>query len=254
MSQPATARVRSPHARPSGRHAAPVGPRRISGPVRRVAGSPGVAAPARRTTTAFDRIAALPDHRIVDSLLRSSAWIWVIGIALGGIVAMQVSLLKLNAGIGRAVESAATLERQNASLETSVARLSSGQRIEEAATQDGMVTPASGKVEYVRPRPGADARWAVSRMQAPSAAAAELMANHGVEPGSLIAPAATATQGVAPTAAAPATTTPAPAPVEAATPAATTAPTTTTTTPPATAPTTTAPPAAPTTVATNQGG
>jgi hypothetical protein len=61
----------------------------------------GAVAPAvaeRRTTTAFDRIRALPDHRLVDGLLRSQAWIWVIGIALGGIVFMQVHLLKLNAG------------------------------------------------------------------------------------------------------------------------------------------------------------
>ena len=48
-------------------------------------------------------VRALPDHRLLDTLLRSRAWIWLLGIALGGIVFMQVSLLGMNAGIGRAV-------------------------------------------------------------------------------------------------------------------------------------------------------
>jgi hypothetical protein len=248
MSQSATARARSPHARPSARRAAPAGPRRVSGPVRRVATAGGAAAaPSRRTTSAFDRIAALPDHRIVDSLLRSSAWIWVIGIALGGIVAMQVSLLKLNAGIGRAVEATTTLERQNATLETSVARLSSGQRIQDSTASSGMVMPASGSVAYVKVRPGTDARWAAARMQAPSPAAAALMANHGIVPGSLMAPAADPAAAPAPAATTTTTTTPAPvAPVAPATTAAAPAPTTTAPAPATTtAPTTAAVPVTP---------
>ena len=36
---------------------------------------------------------------------------------LGGIVAMQVSLLRLNSGISRAVQTQSTLERQNATLQ-----------------------------------------------------------------------------------------------------------------------------------------
>jgi cell division protein FtsL len=135
-----------------------------------------------------------------------------------GIVAMQVSLLKLNSGIGRAVETTATLERQNSDMEAQIARLASGERIRAAADRHGMVTPAAGAVHYLHVRNGGDAARAARRMRAPSAAARELMANAGVVPGSLIvapptttttaAPAATAT----PTAAAPAVT-PAPTPV-----------------------------------------
>ena len=44
------------------------------------------------------RVRALPEHRVVDRLLRSRLWIWALGALLGGIVAMQVSLLKLNSG------------------------------------------------------------------------------------------------------------------------------------------------------------
>lgn len=205
MSHSASVRARTAPGRSPGRAVrspAPPGPRRVSGPVRRplpaAAGSVGArpAGRARRNTSPFDRIRALPDHRLIDGLLRSQAWIWVIGIALGGIVAMQVSLLKLNSGIGRAVESSATLERQNAALELSVARLSSGQRLERTAVKAGMIMPAAGTVRYVRPRPDIDPRWAAMRMLAPTPAARLLMANGGVVPSS--PPATPALSDVAP--------------------------------------------------------
>ena len=47
---------------------------------------------------------------------------------LGGIVAMQVSLLRLNTGISRAVQTQETLERQNATLQAAIAELTSGER------------------------------------------------------------------------------------------------------------------------------
>src|SRR5918999_4848329 len=127
----------------------PIHPRRVSGPLRPLPAGP----PARRGSTGvFERLRALPEHRVVDRLLRGRVWIWLIGVLLGGIVAMQVSLLKLNAGIGRAVTTAGTLERQNADLEADIARLSSGERLRSAALEDGMVTPLPGGVEYVTAR------------------------------------------------------------------------------------------------------
>ena len=66
-------------------------------------------------------LSRLPDHRVVDRLLRSRACIWVIGLMLGGIVAMQVSLLRLNAGISRAVQTQSTLELQNPALQAAIA-------------------------------------------------------------------------------------------------------------------------------------
>ena len=56
---------------------------------------------------------------------------------LGGIVAMQVSLLKLNSGISRAVETSATLERQNGALEADIARLGATERVRSAAARPG---------------------------------------------------------------------------------------------------------------------
>ena len=165
---------------------------------------------------------------MVDRLLRGRAWIWLIGIMLGGIVAMQVSLLKLNSGISHSVEAAGTLERVNADLETEVARLSSGERIQLAAAEEGMVAPPAGDVGYLTARPGADPRLAAERMQSPSADAREVMASGGHAPADLapgtvtpVVPDAAATpEAIVP---APAATvapvpTPAPAPAPTATP------------------------------------
>src|SRR3954451_24926607 len=102
---PAAARARTHAQRSAARTAAPRHHRRVSGPMR-----PAVAVPrpapsrTRQPTSAFERLGRLPDDLLVDGLLRSRAWIVLIAVLLGGIVAMQVSLLKLNAGISRAVE------------------------------------------------------------------------------------------------------------------------------------------------------
>jgi cell division protein FtsL len=199
--------------------------RRVSGPIARpVPHVPAVPRPVRRGSTgAFERLLALPDLRLVDRLLRGRVWIWLIGILLGGIVAMQVSLLKLNTGISNAVTTSATLERVNADLETEVARLSSGERIQRTAAEEGMVAPAAGDVGYLTARPGRDEGLAVERMQSPSDEAEQVMANGGRAPAAL-AP-TTVTQVVPETATAPtptATVAPAPtvtpAPVPTATP------------------------------------
>jgi cell division protein FtsL len=225
------------------RHAAlPRHARRVSGPIARPIphGPPPRSVPRRETGT-FERLRALPDHRLVDRLLRGRAWIWLIGIMLGGIVAMQVSLLKLNSGISRAVTAASTLERVNADLETEVARLSSGERIQTTAAEEGMVPPPAGDVGYLTARPDKDPRLAVDRMQSPSEDAKQVMANGGKAPPELApgtvtpvvpeaaatptAPAPAATAAPAPTATPVPTATPEPLPPAAAGTGATTAPT-----------------------------
>jgi hypothetical protein len=126
---------------------------------------------------------------------------------------MQVSLLKLNSGISRAVETTTTLERQNADLEAAIARLSAPDRIESGASSLGMLMPPAGDVTYLSPGLQDPAK-AVRRMQPPSEDAAALLANRGVVPGSLVA---AAPAPVTPAAAT--TPTPAATPVPAATPA-----------------------------------
>ena len=212
---PTQSAARRSHARtPLPRHA-----RRVSGPIARpVPDGPAVARPVRRgSTSTFERILALPDLRIVDRLLRGRAWVWVIGILLGGIVFMQVTLLKLNTGISNAVTSAATLERVNADLETEVARLSSGERIQTTAADEGMVAPPAGDVGYLTARPGRDPGLAVQRMQSPSDEAKQVMASGGKAPAEFapstvtpVVPAPVATPVPAATAAPAATATPMP--------------------------------------------
>ena len=177
---PPSSAARRPHPRAHARR--PPHPRRISGPIARTVPAAPLAAPRRGSTGAFERLRALPDHRMVDRLLRGRAWIWLIGLMLGGIVAMQVSLLKINAGISQSIERAATLERANAELETEIARLASGDRIQQAAAAEGMVAPPAGDVAFLRARPDVDPRLAAERMQSPSDEASRLMASGGHAP------------------------------------------------------------------------
>ena len=154
---PQTAAARARHAkRPRPAAARRPAARGVSCPLRPLpVGAPDT---RRGSTGVFERIRALPETRLVDGLLRGRSWIWLIGVLLGGIVAMQVSLLKLNAGISRAVTTASTLERQNADMEADIARLSSGDRVREAALGDGMVTPPPGAIEFLSARGDRDAR------------------------------------------------------------------------------------------------
>ena len=219
---------------------APRHARRVSGPIRpghprpaRAVPPPGrVAAPGGVTavpsTGAVARLRALPDHRFLDTLLRSRAWIWMIGIALGGIVFMQVSLLKMNAGIGVDVQKSTELQHANATLEEQVAELSSGERIAEQAGELGLIVPSAGEVGYLSVRPQVDAARAAQNMTAPSDAARQLLASGGKpQPTPVATPAPTAVATPAPTAVA----TPAPTAVTTPVPTATPAPATTTTTP-----------------------
>jgi hypothetical protein len=206
---PQTAAARARHSQrsrqaPARRRQAP---RRVSGPLRPLPVAAPAGAVRRGSTGVFERIRALPETRLVDGLLRGRAWIWLIGVLLGGIVAMQVSLLKLNAGISRAVTTASTLERQNADFEAQIARLSSGERVRDTALAEGMVTPAPGTIEFLRARPDRDASRAVRRMEPPSDTAAAIMAKGGLEPGVLAVDPAAATLTTA-TTADPATTAP----------------------------------------------
>jgi hypothetical protein len=189
---------RSAAATSAGRQHAPQRPRRVSGPARAkdrapraridasVLAAPGAAAyprpqrlPARPPLRVVAGGAAIArgvagvaldvsTSRLMDRLVRSRGWIVIVAFALIGIVAMQVSMLKLNAGIGRAVETVDTLERSNSSLRGEVSRLSSGDRIQRLAGARGFVMPAPADVTYLRARDlRSDGARAARSMQAP---------------------------------------------------------------------------------------
>jgi cell division protein FtsL len=159
------------------RSPAPRSPRRVSGPARRpsVAPTPRALPLGARLRV---RLRELPDARLLDRLIRGRAWIVLVGILLMGIVVMQVSLLKLNTGIGRSVEATSTLERKNSALRLSVSRLSSGERIQRVAARMGMVMPAPVNVKYLSVRPSRDARSAIMTMRVPKSEAQQLAATN----------------------------------------------------------------------------
>jgi hypothetical protein len=156
---PAPARAAAPDRRHGARRgaAAPRVPRRVSGPARprMVATGGAVALPrpgggqAALGRRALRRALALVDHPLLVRLLTGRAWIALIGCALIGIVFMQVSLLKLNAGIGRSVERAAVLDRENADLRDVVSRLGSDERLQAEAAKMGLELPPAGAVTFL---------------------------------------------------------------------------------------------------------
>jgi hypothetical protein len=128
----------------------------------------GVAIASRVAGVALDVSAS----RFMDRVVRGRVWIGVIAVGLIGLVAMQVSMLKLNSGIGRAVQTIGTLERGNSALRSDITRLSAGERIQPLAQAEGFVMPAPGDVDYLnagdRHRTAA---LAARRMRAPDPAA-----------------------------------------------------------------------------------
>ncbi len=131
----------------------------------------GVAIASRMANVAIDVSAS----RLMDRVVRSRVWIGVIAVVLVGIVAVQVSLLKLNHGITRAVTTASTLEQSNSALRRDISRLSSGERIQPLAEAQGLVMPAPGDVGYLSAGDGrATAVRAAQRMTAPDPARAGL--------------------------------------------------------------------------------
>ncbi len=112
---------------------------------------------------------ALPDHALLDRLIRGRLWIPLLGVLLAGIVAMQVEVLKLNAGIGRSLQRGAALQSQNQLLRASVSQLTDARRIERLAAAMGMVMPAPTQVRFLAAGTVATER-ALSSIHAPSGA------------------------------------------------------------------------------------
>jgi hypothetical protein len=117
--------------------------RRVSGPARGKARSTGatVAAPPPLALRLGGAVHGLAEHHFVDRLIRGRAWIAILAVGLIGIVFMQVSMLRMNAGIGTSVEKASTLERQNSAMRAEISELSSVDRIGAEAASIGLVLP-----------------------------------------------------------------------------------------------------------------
>jgi hypothetical protein len=104
----------------------------------------------------------LPDARLLDRLVRGRLWIGLLAAGLVGVVFLQISLLKLNTGISRAVQTEQTLERQNTELKLELSRLAGGERIQVSAAAMGFVVPAVGQPRFLDAKAATAARAAES--------------------------------------------------------------------------------------------
>src|SRR5947209_11883439 len=164
------ARARRPAAAPArrrvnGERPAPALPRRQSGP------ATGRAQPSPHRQAGVGArlllvVRSLPDHSLLDRIVRGRWWIPLLGVLLAGIVATQVEVLRLNASMGRALKQSSSLAIRNQALRTSVAELSDDARIERLAVRMGMVMPDPTTLSFV-PANGGPMR-AVQNIHAPS--------------------------------------------------------------------------------------
>jgi hypothetical protein len=159
MAAAAPARTRS-------RRTAPA-PRRISGPVRGGRAAGAVAVPPPLALRLGGRLHGIAEHRLLERIIRGRAWIAILAVGLIGIVFMQVSMLRLNAGIGRDIEQATRLERENSTLRATLSELTSGDRIEAEAAKLGFVLPPAGAARFLSAR-GFDPARALREIQVPS--------------------------------------------------------------------------------------
>src|SRR3954454_10460966 len=157
-------------ARPAAQRARAVtAPRPAQAPARRKSGA---AKPRRATRPAASPVARVLNSRgmpLLDRILRGPAWVVMLGALLAGIVFLNVSVLELNRGIARTDAKSADLERTNSGLRARVAKLDSGERIQQLAAARGFVMPQPGDVAYVRDR-ASNARLAAQRMTPPTPA------------------------------------------------------------------------------------
>jgi hypothetical protein len=150
-------------------------PRRVSGPARR----PLQDREARRRSPQYAGIAVgliealkrLSTHPMLDRLIRGRIWIALVAFALIGIVTLQLGLLKLNAGIGHALQRESSLQRQNAALSIENSELAAGDVVESSAGRLGMEVVPVGALRFLTARPHSDASHAATALATPLASA-----------------------------------------------------------------------------------
>jgi cell division protein FtsL len=156
---------------------APTRPRRRSRPALprprvRLPRLPRVTAPSPSAWAhgAVGFVATLPESSLLDRVIRGRIWIPLLGVLLVGIVGMQVENLKLNAGLGGAIEQTSNLQSRNDWLRDDVAQLSNPQRIEGIAARHGMLMGPPSATKFLRAggtSSSASVRAAIAGIHAP---------------------------------------------------------------------------------------
>jgi hypothetical protein len=169
----AAARSASPRVQRAHAPVAPRRPRRVSGPARVPAGRRAAPRGDALLHGAGARAIAIAtrawEHRLLDRVLASRAWIGIVTFALLGIVTLQLALLALNGSVGRTLEQKAQLLREDSALSIEDAGLASDERVLAQAAHAGMsAVPLSG-LRFLDAR-HAGAGGAVAALGAPLAA------------------------------------------------------------------------------------
>lgn len=94
-------------------------------------------------------------------------WIGLVAFALIGIVTLQLGLLKLNAGIGRALEHEALLQRENAALSIENSELAASGRVTSQAATLGMELVPTGALRFLQARPRLDVGLGAAELSRP---------------------------------------------------------------------------------------
>jgi hypothetical protein len=146
-------------------------PRRVSGPARparrRQPDAGALAAERGLVLGLLELLQSISRHRLLDRLIRGRAWIAIVVFALLGIVTLQLTLLKLNAGIGRSLERGALLQRENAALSIENSELAAGSKVEAAAEHLGMSLVPAGSLKFLGARPRTDPAQAAGALSTP---------------------------------------------------------------------------------------
>jgi hypothetical protein len=119
----------------------------------------------------LNAIGGIADSQFVIGMTRGRAWIVVLGILLGGIVAINVLGLSLSASGSDISTQVDELQQQNSVLRTRIANRVSNERISDAAATLGLAVPAPDQVHYLDAR-GSDAARAAERLASGEIAAA----------------------------------------------------------------------------------
>jgi hypothetical protein len=120
----------------------------------------------------LDAIGRLSEHRLLDRLIRGRVWIGLVAFALIGIVTLQLGLLKLNAGIGHALQRESSLQRENAALSIENSEQAAGNLVESSAVRLGMEMVPVGSLRFLTARPSADVGKGAAALSTPVAGSA----------------------------------------------------------------------------------
>jgi len=152
-----------PKSRPAPRSRAAAPARKPRSAPRSTAGRSRVAAGGSVAMLPVNAVGGIADSGFVVGMTRGRAWIIVLGLLLGGIVALNVVGLSLSASGSSVSTKVDELQQENSVMRARIANRLSNERITEAAATLGLAVPAPDAVHYIGAK-GSDAEAAAKRL------------------------------------------------------------------------------------------